>query len=147
MFRHMTVHLLKTAAGVPDLDALARRQQARRGRTPQGRPAVRASTRFMPKRADEVLDGGSLYWIVKGQIAARNRVLALAMGDDEMGPNRCQIYLDPTLVPLMPVRKRPVQGWRYLEPKAAPADLPAPQAGSDPLPADLASELRELALL
>lgn len=145
----MTVHLLKMAAGIKSLDHLRRRQaQARKG-TIGGREALIHITRNYPRRAEEVLDGGSLYWIVKRHVLGRNRIIGLDRAQTDDGRPRCHIYLDPDLVPVMPVRRRPIQGWRYLQPADAPADLAeiGISEGEEPLPPEMASELRALGLI
>ena len=99
-------------------------------------------TRQTPKRAAEILDGGSLYWVFKGVILIRQTVLAI----DTVGEGvakRCEIFLDEPLIPTAQQPRRAFQGWRYLDPKDAPADLAALTAGGD-MPADLARRLREI---
>ncbi|MBB4212150.1 hypothetical protein EV659_108124 [Rhodothalassium salexigens DSM 2132] len=147
----MVVHLLKTAAGVPDLDTLAARQAQFTVTAPAdsraaGRPVVLHSTRNMPRRRDAVLDGGSIYWIVRREIAARNRILDMVEADDEMGPKRCRFLLDPELVAVARVHRRPIQGWRYLPAAEAPRDLAGGPDG-DSLPPHLARDLADLGLL
>jgi hypothetical protein len=144
----MTVHLLKTAVGVPDLDHLRQRQDARLG-IRDGREVVLGFTRNKPKRLDELIAGGSIYWIIKGRIQARQRVLGLADAVDDSGRFYCELHLDPHLIETNPVRRRAIQGWRYLSPAEAPADLDIAYGveGEEELPAHLARELRELGLL
>jgi hypothetical protein len=99
-------------------------------------------TRQTPKRAAEIVDGGSLYWVFKGVILIRQTVLAI----DTVGEGvakRCEIFLDEPLIPTAQQPRRAFQGWRYLDPKDAPADLAALTAGGD-MPADLARRLREI---
>jgi len=98
-------------------------------------------TRQTPKRAAEVLDGGSLYWVFKGQILIRQRMLAIETIAD--GPRtRCEILLDEPLIATVPQPRRAFQGWRYFETKDAPADLA--QGDAAELPQDLARQLREI---
>lgn len=94
-------------------------------------------TRSRPKRAGALLDGGSLYWVFRGLMLARQRIEALEPVEGPDGVTRCAIVLDPVIRRIEPVPRRPFQGWRYLEAKDAPADIPA----GDPL-ADLSPELR-----
>ena len=109
---------------------------------------LRHVTRNMPRRADEILDGGSLYWIIKGQIRARQRIVSLERLDKANTLKRCAIVLDPKIVETQFQRARPMQGWRYLSDADAPADLlrdpgdPAPE-----MPPQMVAELRELGLL
>lgn len=144
----MTVHLLKTAVGVPDLDHLRQRQDSRRG-VRDSREVVLGYTRNKPKRLDELIAGGSIYWIVKGRIQARQRMLGLADEVDDGGRRYCELHLDPHLIETMPVQRRAIQGWRYLASGEAPADLDIVYGsdGDDDLPPHLARELRELGLL
>ena len=100
------------------------------------------TTRQTPKRRDDVLDGGSLYWVIKGSILCRQRVLELRDIVDADGVPRCEIVLEPIIVRLVPRPRGPFQGWRYLEPKDAPSDLSTLDAGE--VPEDLAKRLREM---
>jgi hypothetical protein len=99
-------------------------------------------TRQTPKRAAELLDGGSLYWVFKGMVLVRQRIDIIETLS-EAGRNRCEITLEDVLIPTAPQPRRPFQGWRYLEAKDAPADLPNAEAGEG-MPQELARELREL---
>ena len=101
-------------------------------------------TRMTPKRADELLSGGSLYWVIKGQIAARQKLLDLKPVQKE-GKTHCALVYDPKLIPVMRRSHRPFQGWRYLDPKDAPPDVKDIKAGN--LPEKLKQELAELGLL
>jgi hypothetical protein len=105
-----------------------------------GRPWL-MHTRQTPKRAAELVDGGSLFWVFKGVILCRQPILAIAtLGE---GPNaRCEVTLKPEAIRVAPTPRRAFQGWRYLEPKDAPEDLPQDLVGE--IPADLARQLREL---
>ena len=112
----------------------------------RGRPAVAGWTRRKPRRPDEVLDGGSIYWVIKGSVRCRQRVLDFQDAVDADGKPFCRLVFDPELVPVFPVARKPFQGWRYLEPSLAPGDL----TGGDPLtgelPPHLLAELRALGL-
>lgn len=141
----MTVHLLKTAVGCDDVADLAARQAARR-RLVEGRPVVLGYTRRRPRRTDEVVDGGSIYWIVKRAIRARQRIVDLVDAVDGDGDAYCQMHLDPELIATEAAPRKPIQGWRYLVPAEAPRDR-AEGAATDDLPAGLADELRALGLL
>lgn len=139
----MTLHLLKLAVGVADLADLARVEKQRR----RERGRYGFFTRNMPKRADELLDGGSIYWVIKGQIRVRQRLKRFHPKEDDEGRAYVIVEYDPVLVPVRPRRMRPFQGWRYLDGKNAPPDLPRGAAGDDELPAALVEKLRELGLL
>jgi hypothetical protein len=122
-----SLHISKVAVGCASFAALSKRQQ---GRLADG--VVPIVTRFRPKRADELI-GGSIYWIVKHRITARQIILGFDEGEDR----RTVIRLDPKLVPVRAHPKRAHQGWRYL----APADAPQDFDGSDDEPAVLPPRL------
>jgi hypothetical protein len=143
----MTLHLLKLAVGIDTLSDLATRQQqrlaemARRGETPE----LIHVTRNTPRRSAEVLDGGSLYWVIKGWICARQKLLDLRpMARD--GIAHCAMVYDSELIPVALRPHRAFQGWRYLEDKDAPPDL-ARRSDDSELPDDLKRELSALGLL
>jgi hypothetical protein len=96
-----------------------------------------------PKRAKELLDGGSLYWVIKRVIQARQTIVELEEFVDETGIKRCTIWLDREIIPTAPSPRRPFQGWRYLKAEDAPADLSV-QTGGEDLPDDLRRKLIEL---
>jgi hypothetical protein len=145
----MTVHLLRKAFHAETLEDLAAWQDRRRKESKaQGRGnKVRTFLRNAPTRGEELLDGGSIYWIVKNQIRARQRVLAIERVTDPEARRRCALVLDREIVATVPYPVRARRGWRYLEANAVPEDLPKAAKGSTALPADLAAELRELGLL
>lgn len=129
----MPLHLIKLCVGVARVETLERR--AAKG----GSLVVR--TRMTPKRAAELEDGGSLYWVIKGSIACRRPILDIST-QGEGKASMCHIKLSPELIRTAPQARRPFQGWRYLEPKDAPPDLTTLDAGD--LPEDLARQLREM---
>lgn len=140
------VHVVKLCVGADTIEDLAAWQdwqikEARRRKLARTLPVC--GTRAWPKRADDVLAGGSLYWVIKGTILVRQRILAIDEVVDEHGL-RCGLYLDPRHVRTAPAPKRAFQGWRYLEPGDAPADLGSPRAGGAELPDDLRAELMAL---
>ena len=102
---------------------------------------------MVPKRADEILDGGSIYWVIRGEIACREQVLGIEPFTDGDGIGRCRLILDPHCVPVRPRPYRAFQGWRYLAPGDAPPDLGAISKGVEAMPEDMRRELRELGLL
>jgi len=138
------LHLLKMAVGASDLEHLRR---SRAERTAQrGWSAV--YTRNHPRRAAAVLDGGSLYWVIKGQIRARQRIVALHSERDDNGRAYCLIEVDEIVVPTLLRAFRPFQGWRYLPPSDAPRDAPGgPTDDAVALPEQMLAELRELGLI
>jgi hypothetical protein len=132
------LNISKVAVGCASLETLARRQQARLS---QG--VVPLVTRFRPKRADELI-GGSVYWIVKHRLAARQTILGFA--EREEG-RRTIIRLAPELVPVRAVPRRAHQGWRYLASADAPLDISDEGDGVIQLPPDLAAKLSALMLI
>ncbi|MBP6818396.1 DUF1489 domain-containing protein [Ferrovibrio sp. MS7] len=144
----MPVHLLKLAVGIESLEHFRERLKARaegaKGKKQPGH--FTHVTRHRPKRDKEVLDGGSLYWVVKGQLCARTRILALDDVTLDDGPH-CAIKLEAKLIPVLPQPRRPHQGWRYLEDADAPPDLSKAGEGAAELPPKLMAELRALGLL
>lgn len=142
----MALHLIKLCVGAESIQDLAEWQKARRAeRKKRGeKPENFHVTRQTPKRAAELLDDGSLYWIIKGQIAVRQRLLELRPVVRDGGP-RCALVLDPKLVPVLRRHHRPFQGWRYLKDEDAPRDLSAGEA--DGLPDALRAELASLGLI
>jgi hypothetical protein len=141
----MTLHLIKLCVGADSISDLARWQKKRSAerRKNGGSSAIMHITRMTPKRADELLDGGSLYWVIRGQVAARQRLVALKPVTRE-GVAHCALILDRRIVPTVPRKHRPFQGWRYLEPKDAPRDLSGSKSA---MPEKLRAELTELGLL
>lgn len=139
----MPVHLLKIAVGIDSIEHFQERMKARRkvGKT------FTHYTRHMPKRAEEVLDGGSLYWIVKGNIAVRCPIVGLEEAVLENKGPHCGIVMKTQLIPVLPLPRRPHQGWRYLEAEDAPPDVASAGKGTDKLPPKLLAELRDLGLL
>ena len=133
-----SLHISKVAVGCPSLDALRRRQQSR---LRDG--VVPITTRFRPKRAEDLI-GGSIYWIVKHRITARQSIVGFAESEAD---RRTIIRLDPELVPVRAFPKRAHQGWRYLTPSDAPPDLGGGAEGLGELPPALADELTLLALI
>ncbi len=145
----MTVHLLKMCVGVESVAQLRALQARRLERLrAAGEPAeLRHWTRNFPRRAAEIEGQGSLYWIIKGCVRARQRILALERVDDEAALKRCAIVLDPAPVETEPRRCRPMQGWRYLEAADAPADRPRGRDKVAGMPPEMVAELRALGLL
>jgi len=142
----MALHLIKLCVGIDSVEHLAEHRAARseeqkaRGEAPH---SVHV-TRMFPKRAEELLDGGSLYWVIKRVVQCRQRILSLdeVIGDD--GIRRCAIVMDPELVRTASVARRPFQGWRYLKADDAPMDAHDPAEGGESLPDNLRSKLIEI---
>jgi hypothetical protein len=139
-----SLHLLKMAVGVGDVDELRRFRAARL----KERSASWVYTRNRPRRAEEVLAGGSIYWVIRGQIRVRQRVTGFRAERDENGRAYCLIEVDHDLVETAWRPWRPFQGWRYLSPADAPPDRPGGVAGDEAvIPAAMLSELRALGLI
>ena len=144
----MTVNLIKLAVGIDSFSHLQQRQAARLSEAAgSSEPRLRHLTRATPRRADEILDGGSIYWVIKRSIRARQRIVDIDKTVNHKELPRCALILDPELVPVRARPCRPFQGWRYLEQKDAPVDALGFQDDADALPAEMAEELRELGLL
>ncbi len=141
----MTLHLLRLCVGVNDIAHL-QRIQADRSATPEGFREPYAITRRTPTRASDLLDGGSLYWVMKGRILVRQRILDIKTVNDDQGRAACLLTLHHTLVPTVPVTQRPFQGWRYFTVQAAPPDMASLGSGAADMPAELLTELRDLGL-
>ena len=140
----MALHILKLCVGADTVQDLIDWQAANPSPYPTGER--RHVTRMWPKREAEVLDGGSLYWVVKGTVLCRQRILRFDEVDRGDGIRRCGLVLDPQVIRTEPAPRRPFQGWRYLDPKDSPRDLPKGRAKEDPLPPKLAQALAELGL-
>ena len=139
-----TLHMIKLSVGSGSIDDLARWQAFRREET--GLDVNRHLTRNFPRRGAEILaSGGSMFWVIKGVILARQRIVDFAAIENAEAGRRCAIVLDPELIPTVPRAHRPFQGWRYYKPADAPPDLTG--SDTDALPPELAEELRTLGLL
>ncbi|MCE7027308.1 DUF1489 family protein [Jiella avicenniae] len=141
----MALHLLKLCVGAVSAEDLAAHIDRRLALS--GAPTYWHVTRMVPKRAEELSSGGSLYWIIRGSVQARQQILGIEPFTDEEGIGRCKILLDRNLVLTRHQPKRPFQGWRYLKGEDAPADLRAFDEAGDGLPPELASALQELGVI
>ncbi len=120
----MPLHLIKLCVGTESIDDLATWQKTQRvHKTAAGKPCVYHTTFQFPKRQVELLNGGSLYWVIKGIVQVRQALAGFEQGKKEDGTPCCLILLDRTLVPVRPVPRRAFQGWRYLDAADAPADV------------------------
>lgn len=138
------INLIKLCVGVDSVEQLAAFRAARAAADPGYQPMH--VTRMWPKRADELLNGGSLYWVIKGAVQVRQRVIRLQEVIGADGIRRCGIVMDPELIRTTSALRRPFQGWRYLKPEDAPADLPQGREDDTPLPDELADALNILGL-
>ena len=145
----MSLHLIKLCVGcdsITDLEDWIEENRAHHVRL--GRDYQQThTTRMVPKRVVELLDGGSLFWVIRGQVACRQGLIDIKPFTDADGIGRCRLVLEPKVIPVAPRPFRPFQGWRYLDPKDAPRDID-PEAGDlATMPEDLRRELAELGLL
>ena len=140
----MPLHLLKMCVGCDSVEDLAEWQANRMLR---GEPLIHR-TRNFPKRGAEILEGGSLYWIIKGQVRVRQRITALEAVTDGEGGRFCAIHLAPELVRVIHKPARPMQGWRYLAAEDTPIDRdPNHLDETDEMPTGMVKELRALGLM
>ena len=138
------VNLVKLCVGADSVDDLLNWHRTHPSPFPTGER--RHITRMWPKREAEILAGGSLYWVVKGVILCRQRVVRLDEIEGADGIRRCGIILDPEVVRTEAATRRPFQGWRYLAPNDAPRDLPKEREKDSALPEDMALALAEIGL-
>jgi hypothetical protein len=139
----MALHLIKLAVGIDDVAHLRKVQKERRRE--RGRSVF--YTRHMPRRREEILDGGSIYWVIKGYVRVRERILDFIPVVEDDGERYTLVRYDPKFVETVWQPRRPFQGWRYLTAQDAPPDRPAHAAKEDRLPEAMAEELRALGLL
>ncbi len=137
------LHLIKLSVGSESVESLAAWQAGRKVQT--GR--IVHCTRMMPKRKEELLQGGSIYWVIRGLVAARQKLTDITREDDGEGGRWTVLHLDPELVRVAPRAHRPFQGWRYLEPKDAPPDLTGEAGDIAEMPSEMLRDLRSLGLL
>jgi hypothetical protein len=143
----VALHLIKLCVGCDSVQDLEDWIREKRRRTRGKRTEHIHRTRMVPKRAGELLDGGSLYWVIRGEVMCRQQLLAVRPFVDKEGIGRCNLALKPKVVPVTPRPYRAFQGWRYLDPKDAPRDLEHIGSGLRDMPETMRRELRELGLL
>jgi hypothetical protein len=148
-FAAMPLHILKLCVGaetIRDLeDWIAKRMALRR--SSGGAQEHIHTTRMVPKRVDEIVTGGSLYWVIKGQVSGRQRLTAIRPFTDADGIGRCHLVMEPLVVPVEPRPCRPFQGWRYLQDKDVPRDIGERSGDLGIMPEQMRRELAELGLL
>jgi hypothetical protein len=145
----MALHLLKLSVGsesIRDLEEWIEDRLAQKRKKSEALEHIH-TTRMVPKRVEELLAGGSMFWVIKGQIAARQKLIAVRPFTDKEGVSRCRLVMEPPLIPVMPRPFRAFQGWRYLRVEDAPPDLKAGAGELAEMPEELRRELRELGLL
>jgi hypothetical protein len=138
----MPLHLIKLCVGVSDVSEL--RQWIRDARA--GRDTLDHVTRMFPRRRDEIVPGGSLYWVIRGLVLCRQPIAELEPVRGSDGIERCRIVFTPKIVLVRPVPRRAFQGWRYLEAADAPPDI-ARGSGAGALSAQMRKDLAALGLL
>ncbi len=146
----MTVHILRRAFHIESVDDLiVLQKQLIEAERAAGRPSwLYQRMRSTPTRQTEILDGGSIYWVIKGYVRARQRILEIEPRMDAEGRKRCFLRLDPKLMHTVLSPMKPRRGWRYLKEEEAPPDQTEPADGdSGKIPPEMAAELRELGLL
>ncbi|WP_372840818.1 DUF1489 family protein [Phaeovulum sp.] len=136
-----TLHLIKLCVGAKSVEDLLSWQRSRYADGP-----AQHVTRMWPKRAEGLLAGGSLYWVIKGAVLARQTLLGLEERRGADGILRCALILSPEIIRTEAQPRRPFQGWRYLSPKDAPRDLPRGREHADPLPRDLLDAMSVIGL-
>jgi hypothetical protein len=140
----MPLHLIKLCVGA---DSVADLEDWIKQKTKGGKKERIHTTRMVPKRAEELTDGGSLYWVIRGEVTCRERILDIRPFTDKDGVGRCRIVMDGKPVLVEPRPRAAFQGWRYLEHKEAPRDLARAAPGASRMPEAMRRELRELGLL
>ncbi len=146
---HVALHLIKLCVGcdsVKELEDWIREKLRDRRKRGLSREHMHR-TRMVPKRADELRDGGSLYWVIRGEVMCRQRLIDIRPFVDKEGVGRCHLVLEPKLVLVEPRPWRAFQGWRYLASTEVPRDLDRAAPGARNMPEALRRELRELGLL
>jgi len=143
-FAVTSLNLVKLSVGSKSVESLAAWQASPAAQAEDGLP--RHITRMWPRRAQELLAGGSIYWVIEGAIRCRQPIVRLdaVMGAD--GIRRCALVMAPGLLRTDVVMRRPFQGWRYLKPQDSPADLPSRTAAEPPLPEEMAVALAAMGL-
>ena len=139
------IHILKLSVGTEGVEDLAAWQASQIAGYKDGLP--RHVTRMWPKKEVEILNGGSVFWVIKGLIQCRQRIVRFdeVIGGD--GIRRCAFVLDPELIRTSQVQKRPFQGWRYLAATDAPPDIPIHRGAEETLPPELAAALADIGLM
>ena len=145
----MTVHLVKLCVGASSIEDLVAWQRERLAEMKKAgqKPRITHSTFQTPKRDADLLDGGSLYWVIKGLIQGRQKLIALDSGSRPDGMPCCLLVLDPKVIPVRPVPRRAFQGWRYLTPEDAPPDLKSGESSLADMPPAMRRQLADLGLI
>lgn len=143
----MAIHMIKLVVGVQDMEHFQEVQQ-RNTIDYNGGRAVPVHTRHKPKRDSDLVEGGSLYRVIKNRIQCRQKIIGFETIQHEEKGKMCLIMCDPEIIQTVSTPKKPFQGWRYLEPAAAPRDVGVYDAANDePIPPELEDALRESGLI
>jgi hypothetical protein len=145
----MALHLIKLAVGCESIKEFKgwvaeRALKAKQSGLPPRHVHI---TRMVPKRDAEILDGGSIFWVIRGEVAVREKIVAIEPFRDSAGIGRCRLVMMPKVITVAPRPLRPFQGWRYLTEADAPRDLGSAAASIEAMPEPMRRELRELGLL
>ncbi|WP_069300166.1 DUF1489 family protein [Neptunicoccus sediminis] len=139
------INLIKLCVGIDSYEDLET-AIALRAKSGGGTYLPSHITRMWPKQEEALLNGGSLYWVIKGFVQARQNIVRLDEVTGADGVRRCAILMEPKLIRTSSALRRPFQGWRYLKPEDAPADLPDSRKSDDELPKELALALADIGL-
>ena len=145
----MSLNLIKLCVGcdsVKDLQDWIKERLAQKKKRGE-KPEHFHTTRMVPKRCEELLDGGSLFWVIRGEVLCRQKLIDVRPFTDKAGIGRCRLVLQPKVVLVQPRPYRAFQGWRYFTEKDAPPDLDRAAPGARDMPEQMRRELRELGLL
>ena len=143
----LKIHLIRMAAGIASLGELRQRQLDRISKSGKS-GKLYAFTRNMPKKVNELTEGGSIYWVIKRFIRARQMIISIEKQTNEEGRAFCAIHLDTELVPVMPRRQKSFQGWRYYKDEETPSDIDRSGASNfEDIPPEMVQELKELCLI
>lgn len=143
----MALHILKVAAGISSIEQLRDVVERYSYEDEELGHIMHMSSRNTPKRADEILDGGSMFWIIKRNVVARAPIIAIRKIERDDGKSACQMCIRPEIIPTVPQPKRGFQGWRYYKPDDAPDDLIIGESEAGTGSPELAQELQKLGLL
>lgn len=137
------MNMIKLSVGTESVESLID-WQMNRSRQRKADGTYYHITRMWPKRADDILAGGSMYWVIQGVLQARQKIVGFDEIIGEDGIRRCAICLDPGIIRTEPVRRRPFQGWRYFDPADVPADLSAERMDALSVPPKMMAALAEI---
>lgn len=142
------VNILRTAVGIRDMAHLSELQTHFRTKDYDGQSVVVATTRRAPRQSDDIIaTGGSVYWIIKNVIQARQKIVDLTLVEEADGSKFCQILMEPQIIRTQTRKKRAIQGWRYLKGADAPEDIGPFNPSDDSLPPEMEEELRALGIV